>query len=262
MAALGAARAHADASPGLVSVLTEMRALSDSDFKRVVVWASNKTPPTPIESSFQPDKAETDIVSLEDADRRAVMSWLQGKGRTALYAQGVTDEQIGPKYRLVSPAEAATLNAWRGLPLVNSALDGRVQGRTQILNGFAAAKRDGTAFIACVSFKNLALLPATRVVVDFPLLSAADQALGDLVLDRRGEFAPGTDVAGYASLSEWQQNAPGARLRGENCIERQFTEPALPLLQARLASYRIVHVEYAGGTSWSATAAASPTPFK
>lgn len=257
---IAAGRAHADASQALLNVLSEMRALSDSDFKSVVLWASNKTPPTPIESAFQPDKTEADIFSLENADRRAVMSWLQGKGRTALYAQGVTDEQIGPKYRLVSPAEAAALNVWRGLPLVNAASDGRVQGRLQISSGFAAAKRDGTGFVACVSFKNISPLTVTRIVVDFPLLSAGDQALGDVVIDRRGEFAPNVPVPGYASLVEWQQNASGLRSHAENCVERQFATPALPVLQARLASYRVVRVEYADGTVWSA-GSASPSPF-
>ena len=252
--------ARADASPALLNVLTQMRNLPDTTFAELVTWAGKgaQPPPAPVSNLEQ---TEANILALEKPDRRAVIWWLQGKGRSALYARGATDDEIGPHYRLVSPAPNVTPNPWRNLPLASETLNGNVQGKVQILGGFAAARRDGTAAIACVSFKNVAAIAATRVVVDFPMLTASGQNLGDLLLDRRGSFSPDVSIFGFASLAEWQQGSFGPRSRSENCIQRTLPTPALPILQARLTGYRVVRVEYQNGTAWGAPVAGNNSPL-
>jgi len=83
---LAPVRVHAQ-SDALVSVLTEMQQLSQSDFNTLVSWAKNGTP-APFSNFFQPDKTMSDILALGDKDRQAVLWWLQGNGRSALYARG------------------------------------------------------------------------------------------------------------------------------------------------------------------------------
>lgn len=237
---LAPGRARADASPALQSVLAEMRTLSDVDFKSVVAWAGKGAQP-PVAPAAAPERTETDILALERRDRRAVIGWLQGKGRAVLYARGATDDEIGAKYRLVSPEPSATPNSWRGLPLAAAGAGG-AQGRVQILAAFAKARRDGTGAVACVTFKNVARIAATRVVIDFPLLTTAGETLGDLTVDRHGNFLPNVAIA-------------------DTCTHQDLPAPALALLQARLASYRVTRVEYTDGTVWPPGApSSSPQP--
>lgn len=168
-----------------------------------------------------------------------MIGWLQGKGRAPLYARGATDDEIGAKYRLVSPVPSPVPNGWRGLLLTEDGAG--AQNRVQISGAYARARRDGTAAIACVNVRNVARVSATRVVVEFPLLSAGGETLGDLTIDRRGEFPPNVTVA-------------------DACTRQQSAEPALPLLQARLASYRITRIEYTDGTVWPPGAPSTSPP--
>ncbi|HUN29498.1 MAG TPA: hypothetical protein VMV65_06805 [Alphaproteobacteria bacterium] len=253
---LAPVRVHAQ-SDALVSVLTEMQQLSQSDFNTLVSWAKNGTP-APFSNFFQPDKTMSDILALGDKDRQAVLWWLQGNGRSALYARGASDYQIGPRRAPVDqPAATPTPAAWREIPLASATLEGGVQGQIQILGGFAAVKRDGTAAIACVSFKNLAPLTARRVIVEFPLLDAQGNSLGSLTLDRNGEFSSNVSISTYMNFATWQQGGIGPRGYADNCIQKTLPTPAVPLLQARTASYRVMRVEYDNGTVWPP---ASPTP--
>ena len=157
------------------------------------------------------------------------------------------------------PAATPTPAAWREIPLASATLEGGVQGQIQIIGGFAAVKRDATAAIACVSFKNLAPMAARRVIFEFPLLDAQGNALGNLTLDRNGEFSNNVTIATYDGFASWQQGGIGPRGYADNCIQKTLPTAAVPLLQARAASYRVMRVEYDNGTVWTPEGAA-PTP--
>lgn len=241
--------ARADASQALQNVLAETRGLSDADFSTLVGWAKNGTP-RPFMTTFQPQQTQADILALGVADQNATLQWLQGYGRGALYARGATDDQIGPRRPAADgPLSTPTPNPWRTLPLATATLDNTVSGGINVLGGFAAARRNGTAAIACVSFENQSAKTASRVVIDFPLLGGQGNVLGKLTLDRHGEFSPNVGIMSYATVSDWQQNVP-PRSRKQNCAERVLGTAALPILEARLAGYRVVRVEYSDGSVW------------
>lgn len=238
------AAAVATPDAALVSVLNEMRTLSDNEFRKLFRWANSDPLYPPVSPPSQPDQTEEDILALPKLDKRAVLAWLQGKGRSELYARGATDDQIGHMYRLLSPAPSAPPNAWRALPIARGAYSRELQGNTEILGSFVAVSGDGTGAVACVTFKNLARSPATRVMVDFLFFSADGQRLGDLMLDRRGQFPQNATIQGYGTLSELQSETDP---RTDNCVQEQLTSPALPYLQARLAGFVVVRAEYADG---------------
>jgi hypothetical protein len=238
-------------SGALVSVLSEIQALSTSDFAALAAWAKNNAP-APFSSVFTLDKAKADILALNDKDRQAVLWWLQGNGRSALYSRGASDYQIGPRRSPVDGGTASpTPGPWREIPLASATLEGGVQGKIQILGGFAAVKRDGTAAIVCVSFKSLSPMTARRIIFEFPLFDEQGNALGTLTLERNGEFSSNVSIYTYDSFNDWQQGALGHKGRGDNCIQKTLPTAAVPLLQARTASYRVMRVEYDGGSVWT-----------
>jgi hypothetical protein len=246
------ARVRAQSS-ALVSVLSEIQQLSNNDFSALTSWASNGAPP-PFSTVFAIDHTKADILNLGDKDRQAVLWWLQGNGRSALYGRGANDYQIGaPRAPADSaaPSPSPTPGPWREIPLASATLEGGVQGQIQILGGFAGVKRDGTAAVACVSFKNLSPMTARRVVFEFPLLDAQGNPLGTLTLDRNGEFSSNIAIMTYDGFKDWQNGTIGPRGRDDNCIQRTLPTAAVPLLQARTASYRVTRVEYDGGTVWT-----------
>ena len=248
----GPARVRAQSS-ALVSVLSEIQQLSQSDFNALASWASNGAP-APYNTGFAIDRTKADILNLGEKDRQAALWWLQGNGRSALYARGANDYQIGsPRAPADSaaPTPSPTPGPWREIALASATLDADVQGQIQILGGFAAVRRDGTGAIACVSFKNVSPLTARRVVFEFPLLDGQGNPLGTLTLDRNGEFSSNIAIMTYDAFSDWQNGALGPRGRADNCIQKTLPTAAVPLLQARTASYRVTRVEYDGGTVWT-----------
>jgi hypothetical protein len=248
----GPAVVHAQSS-ALVSVLSEIQQLSQNDFNALASWANNGAPP-PYNTGFAIDQTKADILKLGDKDRQAVLWWLQGNGRSALYARGANDYQIGsPRAPADSaaPTPSPTPGPWREIPLASATLDAAVQGQIAIIGGFAAVRRDGTAAIACVSFKNVSPMTARRVVFSFPLLDAQANPLGTLTLDRTGEFSSNIAIMSYDSFSDSQNGTIGPRSRIDNCIQRTLPTAAVPLLQARTASYRVTRVEYDGGSVWT-----------
>jgi hypothetical protein len=255
-----AASRHAQAqSSELSSVLSTIRNFDTFTFDRLSGWAKNGTP-KPDDPVFQPAKVELDILNLGDGDRNAVLAWLRGNGRAALHAQGANDSDIGPARSSVETVATPkpTPNPWRAVPLASSSLDVQTQKNIQVLGGFAAMKKDGTAAIACLSFKNKDPRVAKRVVVDFPITGDGGQPLGKLTLDRAGEFSPNIDILSYASIEQWQGHGVGpVRSFNEGCVQRNLPTAAMPFLQAQAVGYTIVQVDYADGTS---TAAAPPAP--
>jgi hypothetical protein len=247
---------HAGPSSQLVGVLSTLRNLFPPDFAEVVNWARAGAPQVsaPV---FSADRAKAQILNLGYNDRTAVLSWLNGHGRAALYARGATDAQIGPPRPSIDAA-LATPNPWRQLTFATETIQAVPDGNTKVLGGFAAVRRNGRGAIACVSFQNDAPVAATRVLFEFPLLDDSGRTLTTLTLDRQGTFSTGIGIMTYSGFSGWQTGGP--RGYADNCARLDLGVAALPLLTAKFASYRIVRIEYADGTSWPSGTVASPTP--
>src|SRR5262249_54030379 len=126
---------------------------------------------------------------------------------------------------------------------------GGPMGHIVVLNGWAAVKRDGTAAIVCISFKNIAHVTARRVVFDFPIFGQQGGKVGELHLDRRGEFSPNVDINGWPGLSSWQSGV-GNRGYGDNCNFVQQGMASGPLLRAQSATYEVQRVEFDDGRVW------------
>jgi len=253
--------ATADPSYALGQALGSLRALGPTSFGYVVQWARNGAPQVnlPIQDY---ERAEAQILNLSSSDRQAVLLWLQGSGRSALYARGATDDQIGPPRPGVdsgaSPAPSPTPNPWRDLKLASMTLGGGTPpSNIVILNGFVAAKRDGTSAVACVSLKNVAAVAATRIVVNFSLLDANGELLAPLTLDRRGMFSPNIAIHTYPSFDAWSSGQYPNRDYANGCTRVDNGVAAVPILKARLATYKVTRVEYADGSAWTP---ATPAP--
>ncbi len=247
------------ASGFLGLVLMNMRSLSDSQFASLVRWARAGAPSPKIgDPAFG---VELDIVrTLNEPDRQAMLVFLRGGGRSALNARGATDADIGSRKPVnvppAAPAPTPTPNPYRSLEFGSPTIGGAPAGNIVIFGGWAAVKRDGRGARACLSFKNADSRTATRVVFQFPISDDAGAALAQLELDRRGTFSPGIDIHGWPSMANWQSSQN--RGYDENCASVSAGVPALPLLAAHFATYRILRVEYADGTSWTPPATASP----
>jgi hypothetical protein len=127
-------------------------------------------------------------------------------------------------------------------------LNGGAEYGVEVLRGFAAVKRDGTAVVACVSFKNVTTTAMRRVQFEFPIEGRNGGTAGTMTLDRTGEFAPNVAIEGWRDVSDWQ-GGMGHRGYNDNCAQLKRNMAATPLLRATSVSYRVVHVEFADGTS-------------
>ncbi|MDQ2909122.1 MAG: hypothetical protein M3R44_07220 [Candidatus Eremiobacteraeota bacterium] len=246
--------ADADVSDALVGALTTLQGLNQSSFSSVTGWARNGAPQVAVPIRDY-ELAEAQILNLSSDDRQAVLWWLQGNGRSSLYARGATDAQIGPLRSGADPGTAPPSPApdsWRDLRLASATLgDAAVPSGIVILGGFAAARRDGTSAMACVSFKNIAPVAADEVRIDFPLLDGAGNTVGKLTLDRRGTFSQGIGIMTYGSLQDFVQSGGiGNRGFGDNCATVKNGIAAVPILTARYATYRITKVTRGGGSTW------------
>jgi hypothetical protein len=148
------------------------------------------------------------------------------------------------------PAPTATPNPYRTIQLASPTLENAPQGKIALLAGWAAVKRDGQGAVVCVSFKNEAAATATRVVFRFSILGRSGASLGDLELDRRGEFSSGVDIRGWSSLSDWQGGL-GHHGYNDNCKVLNSGVASQPLLAAHSVTYAVTRVDYADGTSWT-----------
>jgi hypothetical protein len=154
-----------------------------------------------------------------------------------------------------SPSPTPTPNPYRSLKFGTPTLGAEPAGKILVLDGWVAVKRDGHGAHACVSFKNEGSVTATRVLFEFPLMDHGGMQVAKLTLDRNGTFSPGIDIRGWSSLDAWQRGSN--RGYDENCTGLRVGVAAFPLLGARLATYRILRVDYADGTSWTP---GSPSP--
>jgi hypothetical protein len=245
--------ASATPSQPLRNSLSGLKQLSHGGFREVAEWARNGAsfvvfPTSPVQ------QVESSINNLPSQDRHAVLSWLRGNGRSALYARGASDADIGSRDPSGGAQPTASPDPWRELRLASATLVANTNpSDISILGGFAAAKRDGTTVMACVSFKNTAASAATRVQMRFTLFGENGTELGTMELERTGTFSPNIDIMTWQSYANWGGGtAIGHRGYNDNCATLKNGVAAIPILRARYITYAIMRVEYANGTSWSA----------
>lgn len=250
--------AHAFGNQDYQSVLAGLRALDPGSFDLVVQWVRAGARDVR-EPSSSYEQVETQILSLDPPYRYAVLSWLQGDGRAELYALGATDDQIGPVQPEVDQSVAKSSiasNAWRDLKVI-SAEPSQAPGPSQIGvdRAFAAVRSDGSSVLACVSFKNLASIPATRVFFEFTFLDASGKAVSTITIAPGGTFSPNIGIVSYQSLDDWRQKTTGSLQRAydQNCVQTETLGAGAAVRSAANARYRVTRVEYAGGPAWQST---------
>jgi len=204
--------------------------------------------PTP-EPTVRPTPEPTPMSTSEPAMfQHSGSSHTESSSESTTYSIGTPSPGPSPT---ASPKPTPTPNPWREITVATKSLSPSNEGSIQILNSFAAARRDGTSAAACVSFKNTDSRTATRVLFAFTLVDGNGAEVGALTLDRRGTFSPGIDINGYSGLSDWASGG-GNRGYADNCTTLSRNMAALPILSARFATYAVKRVEYADGTSWNA----------
>lgn len=251
-----AAQFNRVASPELVQTLKTIRQLGDGSFQQLVWWAPNPQDP----GLTVPDwnNAEHQIVQLKHKDRDAVLSWLTGHGRAALYARGATNAMIGSRRPAgdagpaISTATPSPLSRYRVMQLTSPTLRGGAPPKSgiNVLGGFALIAKDGTQAIVCLSFTNVAAAAANSIHFSFPLMSADGEELGAIDLNRTGLFSPNIAINGPSDPDAYF--SPGLSSRGifSNCVTSNQGVAALPLLHTRYVAYKVAGVTYTDGSSW------------
>ncbi len=239
-------------SQGLINVLATLRDLSDSSFQQVVWWAPNPSDPNITVPDW--NNAEHQIMQLKRKDRDAVLSWLTGHGRTALYERGATDKLIGPQRiadngGVTNAPSAAT--QYRILPLTSPTLDtASTPSNIQVTSGFALVKKDATKAVVCLSFVNRAPNAANAVHFTFPLIDNQGNTVATLTLTRTGMFSPNIAINGPKDANTYLNGGVGPRAAYDNCLVSTPGTAALPLAQTRFVTYKVTGVQYSNGTSW------------
>ena len=240
-------------SSQLVQTLSTLRGLSSSSFQQVIWWARN--PQNPGITVPDWNKAEYEIMQLGHNDRSAVLSWLNGNGRRALYDRGASDSMIGPRRSVdtaYAPPTPNPLEKYRVSQLVSETMrtgEPPASG-IDVLKGFALVAKDGTKAIVCLSFKNVSAKTAKTVHFVFPLLNAQGDTVGNVDFERKGTFSPNIAIDGPAGPQDYIE--PGLSHRGvfDNCVTSGQGTAALPLLQTRHVAFKVAGVTYADGSSW------------
>lgn len=241
------------ASQNLVTTLAALRDLSDGSFQQVLWWAPNPTDP----QLSIPDwnDAEHRIMQLGRQDRAAVLAWLTGGGRQALYDRGATDRMIGARTvsaggGFTTPSTPGPSSQYRVLPLTSPTLGGAPAGNVRVTGGFALVKNDATKAVVCLSFVNLAPATASAVHFAFPLLDSNGNTIATLAFTRSGTFAPSVAINGPADGNAYLGGGFGPRAAYDNCLVSAQGTAALPLVQTHYVTYKVTGVQYADGTSW------------
>ncbi|MEO7201841.1 MAG: hypothetical protein ABI431_03915 [Candidatus Tumulicola sp.] len=147
-----------------------------------------------------------------------------------------------------SPSPSPTPNPYRSITFASPTLDKETEYGVDVTRGFAAVKRDGTAIVACISFKNVTDKTMSRVQFEFSISGRNGGDLGTMQLDRTGEFSPNVGIEGWHDLSDWQ-GGMGHRGYNDNCAQLKKNFAAAPLLRAAGVSYKVVRVDFTDGTS-------------
>lgn len=244
---------HRRASQSLVNTLSTLRGLSDSSFQQVVWWAPHPSDPNMTIPDW--NAAEHQIMQLDGKDRNAVLSWLNGNGRQALYDRGATDGMIG-RQRISDTGGASRATPppsaqYRIMPLTTPTLaTGPPAGGIRVTGGFALVKKDATQAIVCLSFVNVAPDAASGVDFAFPFIDANGNTVGTLTFTRTGTFSPNVAINGPPDAGTYLSPGFSNRSAYDNCLVNTPGTAALPFAQTRFVSYKVTAVRYANGSSW------------
>lgn len=247
-----AAQFSRTASPELARTLATLRNLSSSSFQQVVWWARNPSDP----GLTVPDwnNAEREIMHLKHHDRAAVLSWLTGNGRQALYARGATDAAIGGRRPIdgnYTPATPSPLAKYRVMQIASETMRGGAPpGGINVRSGFALVAKDGTKAIVCLSFTNTAPLAADSVRFRFALMTADGEQAGAIDFNRKGVFSPNIAIDGPANAQSYFDRGMSSRSVYDNCVVSDQGTAAMPLLQTRHVAFKVAGVTYADGSAW------------
>jgi hypothetical protein len=245
-------------SYALLNALTAIQNLASGQAGQLQFWAQqgNFQPPNPI---FTPvDQIEAQIAAMSPPERTAIVSWLIGGGRGALYARNVTDAQIGPcKFPIDPPSCAGGTppttqpTDWRNIPFA-LAPGADTSNGIAIDGGFAVIKNDGTAETHCLTFRNTAQKTAVEVTFRYQLYGASDNMLSNSTSVRTGTFSTGITIAGPASFSDYQtaKGGVGNKDRLQNCWSTNNGIANLSYLQANYMAIQVVGVKYDDGSTW------------
>jgi len=240
----------ARASAPIYQALDSVKNLSDASFAKVVAWAKQGGP-----AVFAPvwdyQQAEAGINGLAASQRWAMLQWLSGNGRGALYAQGVTNSDIGRNRPGADyPVATPTPDPWRQVQFATDTFDAAPSGPIQVSAGIAGAKRDGTSIVACVTFANTAPQAATDILFAFTIKDGNGDTVGTMRLDRKGTFSTGIGIHTWDSYASWRAQS-GNRGYNDNCVKKESGVAALPVLEARFITYSVKSVTFADGTTWA-----------
>jgi hypothetical protein len=258
-------------SYALLRGLSAIQALGAGDLSALQSWAGN-TPvqmPNPVFSPL--DQVKAQIVTMQPRDRDAVVTWLQGKGRGALYARGATDAQIGPCLFPIDPggcngpSTGPTPNPNYRIIALTLAPEASDASGIVIAGGFAAAKNDGTSLIQCLTFRNAGAKTATMISFTYQLLAYDGTLLESAVNQRSGTFSPSITIAGPAALNDYTtlKGGVGNRDQLNNCWVKDTGLASISILRAGYIAMSVTGVTYSDGTTWPNTApptAPAPTP--
>jgi hypothetical protein len=257
------AQARTDPPPQqLIQVLSQLKNLDDDSFVKVAAWARAGADRV-YGGGREYERVEASIYNLDRDMRYAVVQWLTGSGRHDLYNLRVSDDDIGPQ-RVGADSPPPTRDLWRQVTFISAAPSSASLDPSNIalLDGFGAARIDGSEIAACVSFQNNAPKTAKRVIFDLTLRDANGAPLGEITLNRDGTFTSGIAIhtpASYNVIAAEEYSRYGEL---DNCVADR-TIAASSIGAASTLSSRVTRVEYSDGTSWTSTyvaPATSPTP--
>jgi hypothetical protein len=250
-------------SYALLNALSAIANLHPSQAGQLQSWAqqNNPQPPNPIVTPV--DQIEAQIAAMSAPDRTAIVSWLMGGGRGALYTRNVTDQQIGPcKFPIDPPSCSGGVpptsqpSDWRNIPFA-LAPGADASSGIAIDGGFAAVKNDATAETHCLTFKNTNQKTAVEITFRYQVYGASDNMLSNGTSVRSGTFSTGITIAGPASFSDYQtaRNGVGNKDTLQNCWSTNTGIASLTYLQANYMAIQVVGVKYDDGSVWPPQAA-------
>ena len=255
-------------SYALINALTAIQSLNSGQAGQLQFWAQqgNLQPPNPIVTPV--DQIEAQIAAMYPPDRNAIVAWLTGGGRGALYTRNVTDAQIGAcKFPIDPPSCAGGAppttqpTDWRTIPFA-LAPGADTSSGIVIDGGFAVIKNDGTAETHCLTFRNTSAKTAVEVTFRYSLYGASDNMLSNNTNVRAGTFSTGITIAGPPTFSDYQtaKGGVGNRDRLQNCWATNAGIANLGYLQALYMAIQVSGVKYDDGSVWPPQPNLTPGP--
>lgn len=252
---LSQTRADLPPPPALVQVLSQLQNLDDDSFLKVTQWARSGAD-TVYNPIMDYERDEVSINILDHDLRYAVLQWLRGNGRRDLYNLRVSDDQIGPQRvgaDSPGPTPIPTPNPWREVDFGSPSLGTPAPDGSNIayLDGFGAARPDGTEMDICVSFQNNSPKTATLVHYDFVLHDQSGAVTGTIPFDRKGTFSTGIPIR-TSSFAGFSDSGFSLNTRyADNCVKERPPLPSMAIISAQLLTYKVTRVEYADGSVWA-----------